>query len=71
MNGSENIKHSVTIDGHRTSVTLERAFWDSLKEIAAARTVPLSTLIAEADKRQPRNLSGALRVFVLEFYKEK
>ena len=62
-------KHSVTVNGHRTSVTLEDAFWLSLKEIAAARGVAVNTLVEEIDKKQPENLSGAVRVFVLEYYK--
>jgi predicted DNA-binding ribbon-helix-helix protein len=71
MGKSTNIKHSVTINGHRTSITLESAFWDSLKEIAAARNTSAGALIADIDKSQPENLSGALRVFILEFYKRQ
>jgi len=67
---STSIKHSVTINGHRTSVTLEKAFWDSLKDIAAARKTSANALIAELDEAQPENLSSAARVFVLEYYKK-
>jgi predicted DNA-binding ribbon-helix-helix protein len=63
-------KHSVTINGHRSSVTLEAPFWESLKEIAQARGLSLNALIAEVDATQPQNLSGALRVFVLGWYKK-
>ena len=66
---SGNIKRSVTIRGHRTSVTLEQAFWDSLKDIAAAKGCSVNALIARIDTADPRNLSSAVRVFVLEYYK--
>lgn len=62
-------KHSITVKGHRTSVTLEEAFWDSLKEIAEAKNKSVNALIAEIDVDQPENLSGALRVFILQYYK--
>jgi predicted DNA-binding ribbon-helix-helix protein len=64
------VKRSVSIRGHRTSLSLEPEFWAALKEIAAARRISLASLIAEIDARrgaQPQsNLSSALRVFVLE-----
>lgn len=59
-------KHSVTIAGHRTSISLEPPFWDELRRIAAARGQPLSRLIADIDAQRRGNLSSALRVFVLE-----
>ena len=61
-------KRSVTIDGHRTSVSLEDAFWTELAQIAAERGVSLSALIAEIDhaRATPANLSSALRLYVLE-----
>ena len=63
-------KRSVTIAGHRTSVSLEQAFWDALRQIAEARGRSIAALIAEIDEAQGRgrgaNLSSALRVFVLE-----
>ena len=64
-------KHSITVAGHRTSITLEAAFWDSLKEIADDRGMSLNTLIAGIDLGQPENLSSALRVYILEFYKSR
>lgn len=61
------VKHSVVIAGHRTSVSLEDAFWRALKEIAAQESVSLAALIARIDAdRGEANLSSALRVFVLE-----
>ena len=59
-------KRSVTIAGHATSVSLENAFWDRLKEIAAARDLSLNQLIAEIDETRTGNLSGAIRVYVLQ-----
>jgi predicted DNA-binding ribbon-helix-helix protein len=59
-------KHSLTIAGHRTSISLERAFWDALREIAQGRGQSLATLIGEIDARRgAANLSSAIRVFVL------
>ena len=61
------IKHSIVIDGHKTSVSLEDAFWSDLKKIAKAQGVTLSTMVAEIDKtRQRGNLSSAIRLYVLD-----
>ena len=66
-------KHSTTLHGHRTSFTLEDAFWDELKAIAAARRMPLAKLLAEIDdaRTEDTNLSSALRVHVLRWLKDK
>jgi predicted DNA-binding ribbon-helix-helix protein len=62
------VKRSVVIAGHKTSVSLEEAFWNTLKEIAAFRNMPLSNLIASVDReREHANLSSAIRLFILEF----
>ena len=63
-------KHSVSIAGHRTSITLETAFWDALAAIARARATTVAGLIAEIDRARAAdpaspNLSSAIRVFVL------
>jgi predicted DNA-binding ribbon-helix-helix protein len=64
------IKRSTNIDGHNTSVSLEDDFWNALRDIAHKRSETLSQLIASIDRdREFANLSSALRVFVLEFYK--
>lgn len=63
--GSEIRKRSVSIAGHRTSVSVEEAFWVALKEIARARATSLDRLISEIDERREGNLSSAIRVFVL------
>ncbi|VTZ26501.1 hypothetical protein MPC4_80011 [Methylocella tundrae] len=61
------VKHSLTIAGHRTSISLERAFWDRLRRLAAERGTSLAIVVAEIDARRgAANLSSAIRVFVLE-----
>jgi predicted DNA-binding ribbon-helix-helix protein len=59
------IRHSVVIDGHRTSVSVEAPFWDALKTIAESRNLSLNRLIAEIDRDRQGNLSSAIRVHVL------
>ena len=60
-------KRSVTIAGHRTSVSLEAAFWEALGRVAEARGVSVQALVAEIDgARGQSNLSSAIRVFVLD-----
>jgi predicted DNA-binding ribbon-helix-helix protein len=61
-------KRSVTINGHRTSVSLEDAFWSELSSIADARGLSLNALVAEIDQARhaPGNLSSALRLYVLD-----
>ena len=66
------VKRSVAIAGHKTSVSLEDAFWNSLKKIANERDITPSDLIGEIDsERQHGKLSSAIRVFVLDFYRRK
>jgi predicted DNA-binding ribbon-helix-helix protein len=61
------VKRSLTVSGHRTSISLEDAFWRQLKGLAAERQASLSALIAEIDAaRGEANLSSAIRVYVLE-----
>jgi predicted DNA-binding ribbon-helix-helix protein len=69
---SLNAKRSVVIGRHKTSVSLEDAFWKSFNEIAASRNMTLSDLLATIDSdRQHGNLSSAIRLFVLEHYRGK
>lgn len=58
-------KRSVTIAGHRTSVSLEEAFWAALKRAAKDQAVSLNGLIEQIDAERTGNLSSALRVYVL------
>lgn len=65
------IKRSIVIAGHKTSVSLEDAFWVGLKEVAAGRDMTLSDLVASIDSgRGDGNLSSAIRLFVLDYYRE-
>jgi predicted DNA-binding ribbon-helix-helix protein len=64
------LKRSIVIVGHKTSVSLEDAFWRALKEIAFRRQMTLSSLVGSIDaERQHGNLSSAIRLFVIEFYR--
>ena len=66
------LKRSIVIAGHKTSVSLEDKFWDSLKEIAGERGMTLAELVATIDAdRQHANLSSAIRLFVLGFYRDQ
>ena len=65
------VKRSITIAGHRTSVSLEAPFWDALQRIANQRQMSLAALVGQIDadrlnSPEPANLSSALRVYVLE-----
>ena len=61
------IKRAIMIDGHKTSISLEDAFWSSLKEIAHAEGATMSELVAKIDEtRKQGNLSSAVRLFVLD-----
>jgi len=62
-------KRSIVVAGHKTSVSLEDAFWKALKEIAVLRGKTLSDLVASIDgARAHGNLSSAIRLFVLSHY---
>lgn len=65
-------KRSIRIAGHSTSISLEDAFWDELKEIAHHKKRALQDLVTEIDEaRSPEtNLSSALRLYVLKFIKQ-
>ena len=60
------VKRSVSIAGHRTSISLEEPFWEGLREIAARESLSVQALIGRIDaERGEQNLSSAIRVFVL------
>ena len=65
------VKHSLTLHGHRTSVSLEPEFWDAFQAIAESEGVPLNQLAARIDdaRKGDAGLASAIRVFVLEHYK--
>lgn len=61
------VKHSLTLHGHRTSVSLEAAFWDAFRKIAARNGRSINDLAAEIDAtRKDVGLASAIRVYVLE-----
>jgi predicted DNA-binding ribbon-helix-helix protein len=64
-------KRSLTLHGHRTSVSLEPAFWDAFRELAAERGIPLNQLAAAVDdaRQGDEGLASAIRVFVLNHYR--
>lgn len=66
------VKRSVVVAGHKTSVSLEDAFWHALKDIARERSVSLRSLVAEIDSgRSGGNLSSAVRLHVLDHYRRR
>jgi predicted DNA-binding ribbon-helix-helix protein len=66
------VKRSVVLGGHKTSVSVEDAFWNSVKEIAASGKMTVSELLTAIDcGRHHGNLSSAIRLFVLDFYREQ
>jgi predicted DNA-binding ribbon-helix-helix protein len=66
-------KRSVVLAGHRTSISLEAEFWQALREVAGARLVSVNALVAAVDAARgpagPTNLSSALRVFILDCFR--
>ena len=69
---SRPVKRSFSIRGHRTSISLEAAFWDALVEIAAERGLALARLVAAIDEqRGDAGLSGAVRIFILDHYRRR
>ncbi|MDP7150963.1 MAG: ribbon-helix-helix domain-containing protein [Paracoccaceae bacterium] len=67
------VKHSVTLKGHRTSISLEPEFWAALQEIARVRNIPINALTAEidAERGMERGLASAIRVYVLNWYRDQ
>ena len=63
------MKRSIVLEGHKTSVSLEDAFWDALKDIAKWKRKTVAELVSSVNlDRKHANLSSALRLFVLDFY---
>ena len=72
MNKSPVVKRSIVVDGHKTSVSLEEAFWNGMKEISGQRGATLSEVVGEIDaNRHQGNLSSAIRLFVLDHFKSR
>jgi len=66
-------KRSITVAGHRTSISLEAPFWQALTEIAESRKRSIAAVVAEIDRDRPEdtNLSAAIRVYALDWYRRK
>ncbi len=67
------VKRSIVVERHKTSISIEDIFWSSLKEIARARGLTLSQLVASIDggRGPATNLSSAIRVFILDHYRRR
>jgi predicted DNA-binding ribbon-helix-helix protein len=66
------VKRSIRIGGHHTSISLEAAFWNRLKEIAHQRNETVTQLVARIDaERKTANLSSTIRLFVLGYYQDQ
>ncbi|MFD1507969.1 ribbon-helix-helix domain-containing protein [Lacimonas salitolerans] len=65
------VKRSLTLQGHRTSVSLEEAFWQAFREIAAEQSKPINALAAEIDasREEDIGLASAIRLYVLAHYR--
>ena len=64
-------KRSVTIAGHKTSLSLEQGFWDELKRLAANQGQSINGLVEAIDQAAPGNLSSAVRLYVLDKLREE
>ena len=62
------IKKSITIKKHRTSLSLEKEFWDALKIIATEQKCSIENLIAKIDLNRKTSLASSVRVYLLKFY---
>jgi predicted DNA-binding ribbon-helix-helix protein len=72
VNKSPVVKRSILVGGHKTSVSLEDAFWNGMKEISGQRSMTLSELVREIDtNRHQGNLSSAIRLFVLDHFRNR
>lgn len=67
------VKHSVTLHGHRTSISLETPFWTELRSIAAQKQMPINALVSEIDEGRGMDsgLASAIRVYVLQALKDQ
>tara|TARA_B100000963_G_scaffold325781_1_gene312280 strand:- start:21 stop:224 length:204 start_codon:yes stop_codon:yes gene_type:complete len=62
------IKKSITINKHRTSLSLEKEFWDALKFVAKGQECSLETLVAKIDNNRKTSLASSIRVYLLKFH---
>ncbi len=66
------VKRSLTLQGHRTSVSLEDEFWQAFRDIAREKDIPINVLAAniDADRDPETGLASAIRVFILNWYRQ-
>ncbi|WP_417458742.1 ribbon-helix-helix domain-containing protein [Kordiimonas sp.] len=64
-------KHSVTLSGHRTSISLEVCFWRHLRQIAKDRNTSVNELVRQLDEARNGSLSGAIRAFILQMLEKQ
>ena len=62
------IKKSITIKKHRTSLSLEKEFWDALKVVAKEQKCSIETLVAKIDSNKKTSLASSIRVYLLKFH---
>ena len=67
------VKHSVTLHGHRTSISLETPFWTELRSIAAQKQMPINALVSKIDEGRGMDsgLASAIRIYVLQALKDQ
>lgn len=67
------VKRSLTLRGHRTSVSLEEEFWRAFREIAEENSIPINALAAEIDEARgvESGLASAIRLYVLRYYRDR
>lgn len=67
------VKHSVTLKGHRTSVSLEDEFWAEFRALAAEKDMPINALVAQidAERGMEMGLASAIRLYVLQALKDR
>ncbi|MFA3915768.1 ribbon-helix-helix domain-containing protein [Ruegeria hyattellae] len=67
------VKRSLTLQGHRTSVSLEDAFWQAFRDIAQEKNIPINVLASEidADRNPETGLASAIRLYVLAWYRDR
>ncbi len=70
--GQRTKKYSLTLAGHRTSVSMEEPFWEALKDISKHKNQSITAIVSLIDRnREDLPLSSAIRIYVLEYFKEK
>ena len=62
------VKKSITIKKHRTSLSLEKEFWDALKIVSKEQKCSIETLVAKIDSKRKTSLASSIRVYLLKFH---